>query len=112
MRHTKETFAGYWDRWLAQRKPYLEPGTWTGYEIDGRKRLLPAFGARSPGALSVDDIREFLAERAEEVDAGEVAPRTVNNTTTAISSVACSRPVRWRPRRPLPGQRCRGTPMA
>jgi hypothetical protein len=23
-------------RWLAQRRPYLEPGTWGGYEIDGR----------------------------------------------------------------------------
>jgi integrase len=79
VRHTRETFARYWDRWLAQRKPYLEPGTWTGYEIAGRKRLLPAFGARSLGALSVDDVREFLAELAEEVDAGEVAPKTVNN---------------------------------
>jgi integrase len=79
VRHTKETFAGCWDRWLAQRKPYLEPGTWTAYEISGRKRLLPAFGARALGALSVDDIREFLAELAEEVDAGEVAPKTVNN---------------------------------
>jgi Phage integrase, N-terminal SAM-like domain len=67
VRHTKETFAGYWDRWLAQRRPYLEPGTWTGYEIAGRKRLLPAFGARSLGTLSVDDVREFLAELAEEI---------------------------------------------
>ena len=29
IRHTKETFAGYWERWLAQRRPYLEPGTWS-----------------------------------------------------------------------------------
>jgi integrase len=79
VRHTKQTFAGYWDRWLAQRKPYLEPGTWTGYEISGRKRLLPAFGARSLGALSVDDIREFLAVLADKVDAGDVAPKTFNN---------------------------------
>ena len=79
VRHTKETFAGYWERWLAQRRPYLEAGTWTGYEIAGRKRLLPAFGARSLGELSVDDVREFLAELAEEVEAGEVAPKTVNN---------------------------------
>jgi integrase len=79
VRHTKETFAGYWERWLAQRKPYLEAGTWTGYEIAGRKRLLPAFGGRSLGALSVDDVREFLAELAEEVDIGQLAPKTVNN---------------------------------
>ena len=58
VRHTKETFGPYWERWLARRKPYLEAGTWTGYEIAGRKRLMPAFGARSLGELSVYDIRE------------------------------------------------------
>ncbi|MGH2885505.1 MAG: site-specific integrase [Solirubrobacteraceae bacterium] len=84
MRHTKETFAGYWDRWLAQRRPYLEAGTWTGYEIDGRKRLLPAFGARSLGDVSVDDVREFVAELADAVEAGEMAPKTVNNALGTV----------------------------
>jgi integrase len=79
VRHTKETFGGYWGRWLARRKPYLETGTWTGYESAGRKRLVPAFGARTLGELSVDDIREFVAELAEEVEAGELATKTVNN---------------------------------
>ena len=79
VRHTKETFGGYWERWLARRRPYLEAGTWRGYEIDGRKRLLPAFGPRSLGELSVDDIREFVAELAEQVEAGELAAKTVNN---------------------------------
>jgi integrase len=79
VRHTKETFNGYWERWLTRRRPYLEPGTWTGYEIAGRRRLLPTFGARSLGELSVDDIREFVAELAEEVEAGELAAKTVNN---------------------------------
>jgi integrase len=79
VRHTKETFAGYWERWLEQRRPYLEAGTWTGYEIAGRKRLVPAFGARTLGELSVDDVREFVAELAEEVEAGELAAKTVNN---------------------------------
>jgi integrase len=79
VRHTRETFGGYWGRWLARRKPYLETGTWTGYESAGRKRLVPAFGARTLGELSVDDIREFVAELAEEVEAGELAAKTVNN---------------------------------
>src|SRR5271165_1044085 len=39
VRHTKESFSTYWERWLARRKPYLEPSTWSAYEIDGRKRL-------------------------------------------------------------------------
>ena len=46
VRHTKETFGGYWEKWLQRRRPYLEPGTWSGYEISGRKRLVPAFGTR------------------------------------------------------------------
>jgi integrase len=79
VRHTKETFSGYWGRWLERRRPYLEPGTWSGYEIAGRKRLLPAFGAKSLGELSVDAIREFVDELAEEVEAGELAAKTVNN---------------------------------
>jgi integrase len=79
VRHTKDTFAGYWERWLAQRRPYLEPGTWSDYEIAGRKRLLPAFGTRSLGDVGVDDVREFMAGLAEAVEAGEVAAKTVNN---------------------------------
>lgn len=79
VRHTKETFGGYWQRWLTRRRPYLEPGTWTDYEIHGRRRLLPAFGSRSLGELSVDDIRDFVAECAEAVEAGDLAAKTVNN---------------------------------
>jgi hypothetical protein len=58
---------------------YLEPGTWSGYEITGRKRLVPAFGSRSLGELSVDEVRNFIAELAEAVEGGELAVKTVNN---------------------------------
>ncbi|MGO9959990.1 MAG: hypothetical protein ACLP50_29110 [Solirubrobacteraceae bacterium] len=54
VRHTKATFGDYWERWLAHRRPYLEPGTWSGYEIHGRKRLVPAFGSLSLGDVGVD----------------------------------------------------------
>ncbi len=40
---------------------------------------MPAFGARSLGELSIDDIREFVTALAEEVEAGELAAKTVNN---------------------------------
>ncbi len=62
VRHTKETFGAYSARWLARRRPYLELGTWTGYEINGRKRLLPAFGSFGLGELSVEAIRVRLKE--------------------------------------------------
>ena len=84
VRHTKETFGSYWERWLARRRPYLEPGTWTGYEIHGRLRLVPAFGDRPLGELSVDDIRGFVAGLAEGVEAGEIAAKTVNNALVTL----------------------------
>jgi integrase len=40
---------------------------------------VPAFGARPLGELSVDDIREFVAELAGDVDTGELSAKTVNN---------------------------------
>ncbi len=79
MRHTKETFGGYWERRLGRRRPYLERGTWSACEVAGRKRLLPAFGPRPLGELSVDAIRDFVGELAEEVEAGELSAKTVNN---------------------------------
>jgi integrase len=79
VRHTKQTFGQYWEQWLRRRRPYLEPGTWSGYEIAGRKRLLPAFGERPLGELSVDAIRRFVADLADEVEADDLAAKTVNN---------------------------------
>lgn len=84
VRHTKETFGDYWERWLAQRKPYLEAGSWSGYEINGRKRLIPAFGRLTLGELSVERLRDFVADMAARVDAGEIAPKTVNNTLATL----------------------------
>ncbi len=84
MRHTKETFGDYWRRWLERRRPYLEAGTWAGYEVNGRKRLVPAFGPRSLGALSVDDVRGVVADLAEAVEAGEIAVKTINNTLVTL----------------------------
>jgi hypothetical protein len=98
VRHTKETFGAYWERWLARRRPYLEPGTWDGYEIAGRKRLMPAFGPCPLGELSVDAIRDFVADLAEAVESGELAPKTVNNALGTLvvclndaSRTVCSR---------------------
>jgi integrase len=79
IRHTRETFADYWNRWLARRRPYLEPGTWTDYEIHGRYRLLPAFGSRSLGDVSADDVRDFMTALAGLVEADDLAAKTANN---------------------------------
>jgi len=79
VRHTRECFGAFWQRWLARRRPYLEAGTWQGYEIDGRKRLLPAFASVPLGRLGVEHVREWMDQQAGAVDASELAPKTVNN---------------------------------
>jgi integrase len=80
VRHTKQTFASWWDGWLAHRKPYLEPNAWRAYEVDGRKRLVPAFGDIRLDKLSVEQVRTWMDEQAETVEAGEIAAKTINNT--------------------------------
>ena len=78
--HTKETFGGFWPRWLARRKPYLSEGTWKAYERDGRLRLMPALESLPLTRLGVDHVRDLVDELAESMEAGEIAPKTINNT--------------------------------
>jgi integrase len=80
VRHTKQTFASWWDGWLKHRKPYLEPNAWRAYEVDGRKRLVPAFGDTRLDKLGVEQVRTWMDEHAESVEAGEIAAKTINNT--------------------------------
>ena len=103
IRHTKETFGSYWERWLTHRRPYLEPGTWSGHEVVGRKRLLPAFGVSPLGELSVDTIRDFLAALADEVEAGDWPPKrwTTRSARSWSASTRRSRMVCL-----LPTRRC------
>jgi Phage integrase, N-terminal SAM-like domain len=87
VRHTKQTFAGWWDGWLGHRKPYLEPNAWRAYEVDGRKRLVPAFGDVRLDKLSVEQVRTWMDDQAERVEAGDIAAKTINNTSARWSSV-------------------------
>jgi integrase len=77
--HTKETFAAYWERWLSRRRPYLEPNTWRGYEVDGRHRVLPVFGSMPVSKIGVVEVRAMMAGLSEAVEAGEMSVKTVNN---------------------------------
>ncbi|MHB1468689.1 MAG: tyrosine-type recombinase/integrase [Solirubrobacteraceae bacterium] len=80
VRHSTYTFATWWAEWLRGRKPHVEPGTWSNYEVEGRKRLLPAFGEVPLHRLSGEIVRAWMEEQAEAVDAGEYSPKTINNT--------------------------------
>ena len=67
--------------WLAQRRPYLEPNAWRAYEVDGRKRLLPAFERhRARQARPSTACESGWTTRLRDVEAEEVAAKTINNT--------------------------------
>ena len=78
-------------------------GTYENYEVQGRKRLLPSLGPKRLSAIDEDLLRdEWWAEMVELVEAGELAPKTVNNTRTCLS-VALGEAVR---RKLLPSNPC------
>ncbi|HEY5344011.1 MAG TPA: site-specific integrase [Solirubrobacteraceae bacterium] len=80
LRHTKHTFGTWWETWLPSRKPYLEPNAWRAYEVDGRKRLLPAFGELPMEKFETDHVRAWMETCAEAVAEEEIAAKTINNT--------------------------------
>lgn len=82
--HTKETFGEFFPRWLTRRKPYLEEGSWGAYERDGRIRLLPALESVPLGVMEVEHMRDLMDVMTEGMEAGEIAPKTVNNTLTTL----------------------------
>lgn len=82
--HTKETFGEFFPRWLTRRKPYLEEGSWSCYERDGRIRLLPALEPVPLGVMEVEHVRDLMDVMTEWMEAWEIAPKTVNNTLTTL----------------------------
>lgn len=80
VRDTKETFASFWEGWLARRKAYLQAGTWQAYERDGRLRLLPALGPLRLSDIDVARLRTLMDEWVEAIEEGTLAPKTINNT--------------------------------
>ena len=77
LRGHNEAFAAYFDRWLTEHKPRLEPGTHADYEVHGRLRLKPYFGSQRLTAITPSMIRQYVAER---VDSGAVSNKTINNS--------------------------------
>jgi integrase len=84
LRHSDETFGSWWETWLRRRKPYLEPNAWRAYDVDGRIRLLPAFRDTRLDKLDIQQVRSWMEQQAEAVEAGEAAPKTVNNALGAL----------------------------
>jgi integrase len=80
---SNETFGEYFDTWLANRRPYLEPGSYINYVSDGRVRLAPL----RPIKLSKLTTPVIEAWLAETVAAARWKPKTINNSMRTL--VAC-----------------------
>jgi integrase len=81
VRISRESLQVYWLRYLQQRRPYLENGSWQDYRRHGELRILPHLGQRKLTSLAAPELREWLVELAE---SGEWAPKTLNNSLKAL----------------------------
>jgi integrase len=84
LRHTDESFGSWWETWLRRRKPYLEPNAWRAYDVDGRRRLLPAFEHIRLDRLEIEQVRSWMQQQAEVVQAGDIAAKTANNALGSL----------------------------
>jgi len=60
----RETFGGFWTRFLEDRRPYITTGSMVDLETHGRKRLQPAFGSTPIARLDETAVRRWMAEMA------------------------------------------------
>ena len=85
LRITRETFAEHFDGWLKGHQR-ASKATRDGYRASGARRLKPYFGPMRLSAIDVQVVRNFAAEMVELIEAGELAPETVNNTLSCLST--------------------------
>jgi integrase len=76
-----QTFARYFDDWLAEHRPRLEDGTYRDYEVHGRLRLKPFFGELKLEQITPKHVRRYVAE----LDAGgAIGAKTINNSLIVL----------------------------
>lgn len=64
----------------------VSAGTRADYRRHGEKRLKPFFGRVRLSAINVQTVKAFVADQVEQVEAGALAPKTVNNALTCLST--------------------------
>ena len=89
----RENFAAFWNRYVADRRAYMTPGSHLDLCTHGRKRLLPFFGADPLSKLDESRVREWLASMIKLSEGGDLSPKTINNARTCLS-VALNEAVR------------------
>jgi integrase len=85
LRMTREAFGEHFDQWLRGHHS-IGKGSRADYRGHGERRLKPYFGAMRLSAIGVQTVRDFVSEMVEQVEAGSLAPKTVNNALSCLST--------------------------
>ena len=85
LRSTRQSFDEWFDEWLRGHHA-VSAGTRADYRRHGEKRIKPFFGQTKLAAISVQLVKDFMADQVEQVEAGALAPKTVNNALTCLST--------------------------
>jgi hypothetical protein len=80
----RERFEQYWPRHLRHARGDMTQGSWEDVRANGTKRLLPYFTGMQMGRIVVAVVRDWRAVMLESVEAGEWAPKTINNARIAL----------------------------
>jgi hypothetical protein len=75
----------FWHRLVVEKKPYMTAGSHLDFVTHGHKRILPSLGHLRLSAIDEQRVRDWLADMVELVEAGELAPKTVNTARTCLS---------------------------
>ena len=81
----RESFETFWLRLLEERRPYMTKGSAEDFQTHGRKRLLPSLGSTPLARIDQQLVRHWMDKMIALVEAGELAPKTVNNARTCLS---------------------------
>jgi hypothetical protein len=84
----RERFESYWPRYLRHAKGDMTSGSWEDVRAHGTTRLLPYFAGMPMGKIVVSVVRDWRAVMLESIEAGEWAPKTVNNGGSRCSAAA------------------------
>lgn len=81
---TGTRFTEFWDAYLKSRRPEITARSWDDLRAHGTKRLLPFFGPMLLGRITVQTVHDWRSLMYEHVEAGDIAPKTVNNARVAL----------------------------
>src|SRR5438445_1135103 len=84
-RRSRMRFGDFADEWLENyAKAHVRASTLSTYRWLSGHHLVPAFGSRVLPTLTAKDISDYVAEK---VEAGRLAPRTVNHSLVLLKEM-------------------------